>query len=50
MLQIQLHVLFSIKALLVRIELPCSSLRMLPPNRTNGVVVFEGSLIRYNKA
>ena len=48
MLRIQL--LFSIIALSVRIELLCSSIRRLPPNRANGVAVFDSSLIRYNNA
>ena len=46
MLQIQL--LFSTIALFVRIE--CSSILRLPPNRANGIAVFKGSPIRYNKA
>ena len=40
MLQIQL--VFSAIALFVRIELLCSSIRRLPPNRADGVAVFEG--------
>ena len=46
MLQIQL--VFSAIALVVCIELLCSSIRRLPPNRADGVAVFEGSPIRYN--
>ena len=34
----------------LRIELLCSCIRNLPPNRANGVAVFEGSPIRYNRA
>ena len=46
MLRIQL--LLSMIALFVRIELLlCSSIGRLPPNRANGVAVFEGSPIRY---
>ena len=37
-------------ALFVRTELLCSSIRRLPPNRANGIPVFEGSPIRYNNA
>ena len=48
MLRIQL--LFSMIALFVRIELLRSSFLRFPPNRANGVAVFEGSPIRYNKA
>ena len=48
MLQIQL--LFGTIALFVRIELLCSSILRLPPNRANGIAVFKGSPIRYNKA
>ena len=46
MLRIQL---LSTMTLFVRIELLCSSIRKLLPNRTNVVAVFEGSPIRYNK-
>ena len=45
MLRIQL--LISMIALFERIEL--SFIRRFPPNRANGVAVFEGSPIRYNK-
>ena len=34
----------------LRIELLCSSIRRLSPNRANGVAVFEGIPIRYNRA
>ena len=37
-------------ALFVRKLLMCSFIRRLPPNRANGVAVFEGSPIRYNNA
>ena len=37
-------------ALFVQIELLCSVIRRLSPNRANGVAVFEGSPIRYNIA
>ena len=47
MLRIQL--LFSTIALFVLIEL-YRSIRRLPPNRANGVAVFENSPIRYNSA
>ena len=53
MLRIQLLfsmiALFVPIALFVRIELLCSCIRRLPPNRANGVAVFEGSPIRYNR-
>ena len=42
MLRIQL--LFGTIALFVRIDLLYSSIRRLPPNRANGVAVFEGAL------
>ena len=48
MLRIQL--LLSMIALLIRIELLCSSSRRLPPNRAERVDDFEGSRIRYNIA
>ena len=35
-------------ALFVRIELLCSSVYRLPPNRANGLAVFKGSPIRYS--
>ena len=38
------YILFSMITLIVRIELLCSSIRRLPPNRANGVAIFEGSL------
>ena len=44
MLRVQL--LLSIIALFVH----SNSIRRLPPNRANGVAVFEGSPIRYNIA
>ena len=46
---LQIHLLFSMMALVVRIELLCRSIRLLSPNRANGVAVFEGSPIRYNR-
>ena len=53
MLRIQLLIsmtaLFVPIALFIRIELSCSSICRLPPNRANGVAVFEGSPIRYNR-
>ena len=45
---LRVQVLFSTIALFVRIELLCSSIRRLPPNRAIRVAVFEGSPIRYN--
>ena len=45
-----LRILFSMIALFVRIELLRSSIPRLPPNKANGVAVFGGSPIRYNKA
>ena len=48
MLRIQL--LFGMIALFVRIELVFGSIRRRHPNRADGVVVFEGSPVRYNKA
>ena len=45
MLRIQL--LFSKKAPFGRL---CGSVHRLPPNRANGVFLFEGSPIRYNIA
>ena len=47
---LRIHLLFSMIALFVRIELLCRSIRRLPPNKAYGVAIFEGSPIRYNKA
>ena len=47
---LRIQLLFGITALFVRIELLCSSVRRLPPNKANGVAVFEENPIRYNKA
>ena len=43
MLRIQL--LLSIISLFVRTELLCSSIRRFPPNRANGVAIFEGIVV-----
>ena len=47
MLRIQL--LLSTEAVVIQIELLCSSIRRLPPNRANKVVVFEGNPVRYKE-
>ena len=43
---LRIHLLLSMRALFVRIELLCSSVRRLSPIRANGVAVFEGSPVR----
>ena len=47
---IRIRLLFSTIALFIKIELLCNSIRRIPPNRANGVAVFEGSLIRDDRA
>ena len=48
---LHIQLFFSMIAVFIRTELLCSSIRLFvifPPNRANGVVVFDGSPIRYN--
>ena len=40
---LRIKLLLSMRALFVRIELLCSSVRWLSPIRANGIAVFEGS-------
>ena len=49
-MMLRIHLLFGMIALFVQIELLCSSVRRLPPNKAKGVAVVEGSPIRYNSA
>ena len=48
LLRIQLF--FSTTALFIRIELLCSCVHRLQPNKANGIAVFEDSPIRYIRA
>ena len=45
---LQIKLLFSTIAVFVGIGLQFNSVRRLPPNKANGVAVFEGSIIQYN--